>query len=271
MAGAGKHDEKFCQFFLVSRKSRSRASNGICALILCLMFFGAGSVYAQIEEEVIPPPSYFKKKRGGSLTFVVPAFTANAPSELNSLLVGNGYPRLPNRQFNWGFSGHLRWNRLVHGFDIVGGFQPRHNEQEGSQLQRRSSSGTLFVAFHVLRDPRGLASFPFVGYSFTTTNLFLSRQTGLAPIGAIMSAPGNTVELTHLAHGVMVGFGVEMYAPFDDSRETFLFQSLRVGYRISPPGGYAWESGFTPLIGAPFDEFSMLFIQWNLGVNWAWK
>jgi len=258
--------------FSILRKSRSRASKGICTLILCLMVFGAGSVYAQIQEEVaMPPPSYFKKKRGGSLMFVVPAFTASAPSELNSLLTGIGYPRLPNRQFHWGYSGHLRWNRFMFGFDILNGLQTRNNDQEGSQLQRRASTGTIFIAFHVLRDPRGLAAFPFVGGSFTTTNLFLSRQTGPEPIGAILAAPGNTVELKHLADGVMVGFGVEMYSPFDDSRETFGYQSLRVGYRISPPGGYAWESSFTPLIGAPFDEFSMLFIQYNLGINWAWK
>lgn len=201
-----------------------------------------------------------------ALYAIAPSFATGATSSLTGTLIQNGYPRLPRGHFNWGLGGQYRWNRFILGVDLLASYQTRQREDTGSRIVRLAITTNLYTGFYVYRKP-GFTLYPYVALSGTDASLYLSRPTAPAPLAGLL-ATGNTVQLGHFSAGVILGLGIDLQ---DVTKANSVFESLKVGYRFSPEGAYAWESAFTAISNAPADRFNYWFFQLNLGTAWHWR
>lgn len=196
----------------------------------------------------------------------IPAFAIGASSALNGTLLQNGYPRIPRGNVNWGLGGQYRWNRLFLGVEILASYQTRQREETGSALARLALTTNLITGLHVYKKS-WFAVFPYVGLSATDASVYLSKPTATATVNSLLASPGNTVQLGHFSGGFVFGLGIDLQ---NADRSDSVFESFRIGYRISPEGAYPWESRFTQLGGAPADNFNYWFFQLNLGAATHW-
>jgi hypothetical protein len=229
-------------------------------LFMCSLSFG---VLAQADSSLQDAAS----DRSSSLYAVVPAFATSAPSALNGVLVANGYPQLPRGSFSWGLGAHYRWNRFVLGIEAMVSHQNRQRSDIGSELVRMAVTSNLYSAFYVYRRP-GLSLYPYLALSATDTRLFVSKPTGSSSLSGLLATPGNTVQLSHFSGGFLFGFGIDLQ---DQKRENSVFESIRIGYRMSPESAYPWESSFSTFSDAPADSFNYWFFQLNLGTARHWS
>lgn len=198
---------------------------------------------------------------------IIPAFATGASSALNSTLLQNGYPRIPRGNVNWGLGGQYRWNRLILGVDLLASYQTRRREETGSRLTRLALTTNLYTGFYVYQKS-WFAVYPYVGLSATDALVYLSKPTAPASVGGLLASPGNTVQLSHFSGGLVVGVGVDLA---NANTPNSVFESLKIGYRISPDGAHPWESRFTAVSSAPMDRFNYWFFQLNLGTAWHWR
>jgi hypothetical protein len=106
-----------------------------------------------------------------------------------------------------------------------------------------------------------------VGYSFTDTNLIVSKKSSSNDLNDLLRNPGTSMNLQHLSDGVLVGFGVALAQHWVESTGTF---RLKFAYRV-PSGAYPWESSFANFNNAPNDSFPYFFIQLEMGALANWK
>ncbi len=208
-----------------------------------------------------------RNNRAFALYSSVPAFAINTSSALNELLLETGYPRIPKGNVNWGLGGQYRWNRLFLGVEMLGSYQNRQREDTNSQLTRLALTTNLITGFY-LYQRSWFAVFPYVGLSATSASVYLSKPTAPVSVNGLLTSPGNTVKLTHFSGGLVLGLGIDLQ---NADKPNSVFESLRIGYRISPDGAYPWESRFTAISGAPADRFNYWFFQLNLGTAWHWR
>lgn len=202
-----------------------------------------------------------------ALYAIVPTFATGASSALNGTLLQNGYPRIPRGNVNWGLGGQYRWNRLILGVDLMASYQTRQREDTGSQLTRLALTTNLYTGFYVYRKS-WFAVYPYVGLSGTDASVYLSKPTAPASVAGLLANPGNTAQLSHFSAGIVVGVGIDLARP---ETPNSIFESLKIGYRISPDGSHPWESRFTEVSSAPMDRFNYWFFQLNLGTAWHWR
>jgi hypothetical protein len=204
--------------------------------------------------------------RGMSLTLVIPSFMTSSHSNLSPLLVENGYPHIPRSSLNYGLGLTYRMKRFEPGFDFSVGNQVVSNEALNSQLLRRPLTANIFLHYHLFRKG-SFTLFPLVGYSFTDTNLIVSKKSSSNDLNDLLRNPGTSMNLQHLSDGVLVGFGVALAQHWVESTGTF---RLKFAYRV-PSGAYPWESSFANFNNAPNDSFPYFFIQLEMGALANWK
>lgn len=230
-----------------------------CFIAITLCLSARGWAQTHLRDSV--------NNRSLALYAVTPAFATGAPSALNGVLVANGYPQLPRGNFSWGLGSHYRWNRFVLGIEAMVSYQTRQRPDMGSELVRMAVTSNLYSAFHVYRRP-GLSLYPYLALSATDAQLFVSKPTAPSSLSGLLATPGNTVQLNHFSGGFLFGFGIDLQ---DQRRKNSVFESIRIGYRISPESAYPWESSFTTFSDAPADSFNYWFFQLNLGTAWHWS
>jgi hypothetical protein len=222
------------------------------------LFKGMHPILAQF----VPPRD--DMKHSFALYAVCPAFATAPGAAINDLLLANDYPRLPKGHFNWGIGAHYRWKRLLLGAELMASYQTRRLPEMQSQFMRSATTTNIFAGVQVYKTP-WFAITPYAALSFTQASVFLSKQTGTASAPDLLAAPGNTVQLTHLSSGILLGVGMDLHHLW---RKNSALMSLRMGYRVNPGDASLWESRFTTLTNAPADRFNYFFVQFNMGTIW---
>lgn len=234
-------------------------------LMIFFMCFGLGSK-AQSFREVLERtgPDF---NRGISIYFVAPSLMISSPSNINSLLIENGYPYIPRRSLNFGLGANYRMGRFEPGFEFTIGNQSIENPFIESELNRRPLTSNIFFNYHLFR-LNSFTIYPFVGYSMTNTNLILSKLSNVDDFEELIQNPGTTVNLRHNSHGPIVGIGVSLAQHWVESTGTF---RLKFAYRIPTNQGSSWESKFSNFNKTPLDSFPYFFVQLELGFlgNWS--
>jgi len=205
--------------------------------------------------------------RGFNLFLVLPSFMTSSPSNINRLLVENGYPYIPRGSLNYGLGMSYRWNRIEPSFDFAIGNQLRSNPVIGSELLRRPLNFNLNLNYILFRWDY-LTVGPFVGLGLTETNLILSKPSTDDDFGSILANPSTTVNINHFSDGLMAGFSVAVQGLKQEATGTF---RLKFAYRIPLNEGYTWESSFSNFTRTPLDNFPYFFIQFEMGVGANWK
>lgn len=199
--------------------------------------------------------------RGASLTLIFPSFNSSGYSNLNQLVVENGYPFIPKGNLNYGIGVSYRLKRLEPGINGLIGYQSRTNEMLNSRMSRTPLTGNILLRYHLVR--KGSFTFyPLIGYSFTDTNLILSKESSSNDLDNLLRNPGTSVNLWHSSEGLLVGFGADIAEHWVESSGIF---RLKFAYRI-PSGSYQWESDFANLTtNLRKDSFPYFFIQLEFG------
>lgn len=210
--------------------------------------------------------------RGFGMYLIFPKIELSS-SELNTFLSEYNYPTLPRQTFNWGVGLQYRLGLFLLNVDAMVAHQRRENLALQTEFRRLILSTNLNLAYYVYTTEVGqvgntFALYPFSGISTNDTNLYLSRPTQDQSIQQLLEAPGNTSQLEHFAVGINVGIGVDITRLH---QEGMFLMGIRMGYRFSPEGAYAWESSFTNITNAPIDSFDHFFIQINFGGGFNWK
>jgi hypothetical protein len=215
------------------------------------------------------PPSneHTPLSRGLGLYLVLPSFMTAPHSNINPLLVANGFPHIPRGNLNYGLGMYFRFGRIEPGFDFAIGYQSVENLQQGSALLKKPTTVNLFVNYHVFRSNSFTVS-PFVGFSATSTNLILSKQSSVDDFVSLLANPGTSLNLTHLSDGALAGVAFSLANHAAEHTGTF---RLKFAYRFPLNPGYAWESGFANFSTTPLDSFPYFFIQLEMGVLSNWK
>jgi hypothetical protein len=205
--------------------------------------------------------------RGFGLFLVLPSFMTSSPSNINRLLVENGYPHIPRGSLNFGLGISYRWNRIEPSFDFAIGNQLRENPILGSELLRRPINFNFNINYILFRWDY-LTIGPFVGLGLTETNLILSKQSSDDDFSSILASPSTSVNLNHVSEGMLVGFAVAVQGLKQESTGIF---RLKFAYRIPFNEGYAWESNFANFNNSPLDNFPYFFVQFEMGIMANWK
>ncbi|PRY87613.1 hypothetical protein [Mongoliibacter ruber] len=205
--------------------------------------------------------------RGFNLFLVLPSFMTSSHSNINRLLVENGYPYIPRGSLNYGLGMSYRWNRIEPSFDFAIGNQLRSNPALGSELLRRPINFNLNLNYILFRwDYMTIG--PFVGLGLTETNLILSKPSTDNDFGSILANPSTTVNINHVSDGLLAGFSVAVQGLKQEATGIF---RLKFAYRIPFNEGYTWESNFSNFSRTPLDNFPYFFIQFEMGVGGNWK
>jgi len=204
-------------------------------------------------------------ERGFTFYLVLPSYMA-APSNINPLLVENGFPHIPRGNLNYGLGLNYRRKKIEPGVDFSLGNQVITNPFLNSELLRRPLTGNIYLNYHLFRY-HSFTLFPFIGYSITGTNLILSQQSTIDDFDQILENPSTTVNLRHRSDGLLLGLGVSLAEHWVPSTGTF---RLKFAYRI-PSGSYPWESKFSNFNNSPLDSFPFFFIQFEMGFSANWK
>lgn len=239
--------------------------------ISMLLLFGMilGEAFAQDfpeEGRVIRDRSDYK--RGLQVYAIIPAFTISSHANLNASLFQNGYPILPKGQLNYGFGFNYRLNRFMMGADMLWGNQVNMTDTPTNTMTKRNPWTYSFnFAYHVFKN-EWYAIYPQVGFSFTDTNLFLSKTTNTnTSLDGILANPGNSVNLFHESAGLFVGIGFDTHWLFRNDSPLVHF---KFGRRIQVERGYPWTSFFTPITNSPIDNFNYWTFQMGLGGVFNW-
>lgn len=239
--------------------------------ISMLLLFGMilGEAFAQDfpeEGRVIRDRSDYK--RGLHVYAIIPAFTISSHANLNASLFQNGYPILPKGQLNYGFGFNYRLNRFMMGADMLWGNQVNMTDTPTNAMTKRNPWTYSFnFAYHVFKRD-GFAIYPQVGFSFTDTNLYLSKTTNTnTSLDGILANPGNSVNLFHESAGLFVGIGFDGHWLFRNDSPLVHF---KFGRRIQVERGYPWTSFFTPITNSPIDNFNYWTFQMGLGGVFNW-
>ncbi|MGY6743979.1 MAG: hypothetical protein ACXIUQ_14665 [Cecembia sp.] len=205
--------------------------------------------------------------RGLNLYLVIPSFMISSPSNINRFLVENGYPHIPRGSLNYGLGGSYRWNRIEVSADGAFGNQVITNPFTGSELLRRPFTGNLNLNYILFRwDYMTIG--PFIGYSFTETDLIVSKFSTDDDFYSLLANPSTTVKINHLSDGIIAGFSVAVQGLRQEATGIF---RLKFAYRIPFDEGLAWESNFSNFTRTPLDNFPYFFIQFEMGVGANWK
>lgn len=217
------------------------------------------------EERVIRDrPDY---RRGVNIYAIIPSFTTSPYANINANLIQNGYPLLPRGHLNYGFGFMYRHNRILIGMDLFWGNQVvTIDEPSRAMLKRNPWTYSLNLGYHVFKRDY-LAIYPQVGFSYTDTNLFLSKSGQASSLDDILQNPGNSVNLYHESAGVFLGVGFDFHWLF--TKESPLV-SLKVGKRIQVEDSYEWSSFYNPISNAPGDNFNYWMIQLGMGGVFNW-
>ena len=113
----------------------------------------------------LPEPTGHDFDRGISLFLVLPAFMTSTSSNINPLLLKNGYPAIPRSSFNYGLGLNYRIKRFEGGFDFAIGNHNRSNPSLNSEILRRSLSASFTLNNHI-KLKKSFTLFPFVGLFF---------------------------------------------------------------------------------------------------------
>jgi len=237
--------------------------NRVCLVIISCVFSLAWiKTSAQFEPDEVEPHN-----RTLALYVISPSFATSASSALNPVLLSNGFPKMPKGNLNWGLGGQYRLGKFILGIDVMASHQKRQRGDTGSNLVRTAITSNINFGFYIYQGT-WFSLYPYTAISGTEASIYLSKQTPATTLNSILATPGNTVQMGHFSGGVIVGVGVDLH---NLTKSNSVFESLKIGYRISPDSPYAWESPFTSFSDAPADKFNYLFIQLTLGTAWHWQ
>ena len=211
-------------------------------------------------------------ERGVSVFLLVPQFMTSSPSNLNTLLGESGYPIIPLSNFNWGLGAQYRTGQFNFGFDLSISRQRRDlftdpDLPPESRLTRSSVNVQLYSSYYVF-EGKWWNLFPFVAFSSTDANLYLSKQQGSSNLNTLLSNPGTSTQLDHFSVGLVIGLGIDLQ---NKDLKSSAFESLKFGYRVPLEQAYPWESTFATFNDAPADQFGYFIIQLALGGAFNWK
>lgn len=205
--------------------------------------------------------------RGMTLTLMFPSYMTSPHSNLNSVLVQNGYPQISRSSVNYGMGLAYRIKRFEPGFDISMGNQIETNEATDSEILKRLLNVNVFVQYHLFREG-SFTFFPLLGLSFSNINLITSKQNRGNDINSLLQNPGTSMNLQHFSRGLLTGFGLSFAEHWKKSTGIL---RMKFAYRISFNEGSAWESNFANINNSPVDNFPYLFIQFEMGIMANWK
>jgi len=186
-------------------------------------------------------------------------------SDLNAVLVRNGYSELSDSYFSVGGGGHS----IINNKWIIGG---EFHSLLGEEVQSGEFTTSMYIVHgfasvgYTVFQIQGLRLYPLIGIGGGAMNLTIKEKPASLSIDEVLDDPQRGVTLTAGGFLINVAVGADYFLQFgqDETGRGGMMLGLRAGYTLSPVKG-GWAVDELEVTGAPKMGITGPYIRLMIG------
>lgn len=196
--------------------------NGLSILMLASVWF---SVSAEQRDTNCTGDST------GMTKIVVPHFTFGGfgaqVDDFNSVMTPNGYKRLKDYSYQFGFGCYSQYKRLIFNWDLIGTHWPSGNRKTNAILTANGINGIFDAGFNVVNG-KIITLYPYLGVGFGQVFMSLGRKS--VQLSEVISGDVNESRLWKRSMIIDAGLGLDLTHVMKYGYGFRHVTGLRVGY-----------------------------------------